>query len=90
MELVNCISQTIGRENKTILSSCDSLSFQEEIDSPSNEESNRSRCNVCLQDRIEIFALLHGNFAHAGFCEYCANELIRLKRARVPNLSGKN
>ena len=52
LELVNCISQTIGRENKTVLSSCDSLSFQEEIDSPSDEESNKSRCNVCLQDRI--------------------------------------
>ena len=81
LELVNCISQTIGRENKRVLSSCDSLYFQEEIDSPSDEESNKSRCNVCLQDRIENFAPLIGNFAHTGFCEYCAHELMRLKRA---------
>ena len=44
-ELVNCISLTIGRENKTVLGSCDNLqSFEEEIDLSSDEELLISRC----------------------------------------------
>ena len=79
IQYLKCISSTIGTENKRVLSTPDDES-QEEIEPSSDEFGSDSRCYVCLLQRKENFSLLHEGYAHAGFCETCANEINRLNR----------
>ena len=59
-----------------------------ESDSSDDEETTETRCYVCLHEIKENFAFLHDNFAHAGFCERCANEL-HLSNRKCPICRGK-
>ena len=78
IQYLKCISSTIGIENKRVLSTPEGES-QEEIDSSSDEFESDSRCYVCFLQRKEKISLLHEGFAHASFCEKCANEINRYK-----------
>ena len=79
IQYLKCISSTIGIGNKRVLSTPE-VASQEEIDSSSDEFESYSRCYVCLLRRKDNFSLLHEGFAHAGFCEKCANEINRLNQ----------
>ena len=79
IQYLKCISSTVGIENKRAISTPEGES-QAEIDSSSDEFGSDSKCYVCLLERKENFSLLHEGFAHAGFCEKCANEINRLNQ----------
>ena len=71
LEYVKSISSTIENENKRM---DPFLLSQNDIDYMS-DECTEPRCHVCLQQREEIFSLIHRNSGHGGFCEKCATEL---------------
>ena len=91
VQYLNFVSLTIEAENISVslISTENELqSVTEETHSSDDGESVDARCFICLQERTENFAFLHYNFAHAGFCEQCANELHQANR-ECPICRGK-
>ena len=82
LEYINAISLTIGGQNQhkqNISNEQTALLDEENPASSRDEELREIKCHVCLEKMGENFALLHESYAHAGFCESCANKIHQLK-----------